>query len=121
LSEGIDGVMITDLIEGSPAAQSGQIKINDLLVEIDGKTLGSTSFEKVLDLLKKRDRSEIILGFKRLDPISKETFFRVSLRKRPIAMKDDRIKSSYEVVEGGNIGKIALHSFYESSDGVTSE
>ncbi len=121
LSEGIDGVMITDLIEGSPAAQSGQIKINDLLVEIDGKALGSTSFEEVLDLLKKRDRSEIILGFKRVDPVSKETFFRVSLRKRPIAMKDDRIKSSYEVVEGGIIGKIALHSFYESSDGVSSE
>ncbi len=122
LSEGIDGVMIADLIEGSPAEQSGQIKVNDLLVEIDGKSLGSASFEDVLDLLKKRDRSEIILGFKRLDPMfKKETFFRVSLRKRPIAMKDDRIKSSYEVVEGGIIGKIALHSFYESNDGVSSE
>jgi len=114
--------MIADLIEGSPAEQSGQIKVNDLLVEIDGKSLGSASFEDVLDLLKKRDRSEIILGFKRLDPMfKKEIFFRVSLRKRPIAMKDDRIKSSYEVVEGGIIGKIALHSFYESNDGVSSE
>ena len=122
LSEGIDGVMISDLIEGSPAEQSGQIKVNDLLVEIDGKSLAAASFEDVLDLLKKRDRSDIILGFKRLDPIfKKETFFRVSLRKRPIAMKDDRIKSSYEVVEGGIIGKIALHSFYESSDGISSE
>lgn len=122
LSEGIDGVMIADLIEGSPAEQSGQIKVNDLLVEIDGKSLGTASFEDVLDLLKKRDRSEIILGLKRLDPIfKKETFFRVSLRKRPIAMKDDRIKTSYEVVDGGIIGKIALHSFYESSDGVSSE
>ncbi len=92
--------MIADLIEGSPAEQSGQIKVNDLLVEIDGKSLGATSFEDVLDLLKKRDRSEIVLGFKRLDPIfKKEMFFRVALRKRPIAMKDDRIKTSYEVVD----------------------
>ena len=36
-------------------------------------------------------------------------------------MNDDRIKSSYEVVEGGIIGKITLHSFYESTDGVSSE
>ena len=36
LSEGIDGVMIAELIKGSPAEQSGQIQINDLLVEIDG-------------------------------------------------------------------------------------
>jgi len=122
LSEGIDGVMIADLIEGSPAEQSGQIKVNDLLVEIDGKSLGSSTFEDVLDLLKRKDRSEIILGFKRLDPVfKKETFFRVSLRKRPISMKDDRIKTSYEVVEGGIVGKIALHSFYESSDGISSE
>jgi carboxyl-terminal processing protease len=119
LSEGIDGVMIADLIQGSPAEQSGQIKVNDLLVEIDGKSIGSTSFEDVLDLLKKRDSGEIILGFKRLDP--KESFYRVSLRKRPISMKDDRIKTSYEVVDGGIIGKISLHSFYESSDGVSSE
>jgi carboxyl-terminal processing protease len=122
LSEGIDGVMIADLIEGSPAAQSGQIKVNDLLVEIDGKPLAAESFEEVLDLLKKRDRSEITLGFKRFDPVIKEeSFFRVSLKKRPIAIKGDRIKSSYDVVEGGIIGKIALNSFYESSDGVSSE
>ncbi|MBM3183824.1 MAG: hypothetical protein FJZ64_00775 [Chlamydiae bacterium] len=55
LSEGIDGVMIADLIEGSPAEQSGQIRINDLLVEIDGKAISRESFEDVLDLLKKKD------------------------------------------------------------------
>jgi carboxyl-terminal processing protease len=122
LSEGIDGVMIADLIEGSPAAQSGQIQVNDLLVEIDGKALTAESFEEVLDLLKKRDHSEITLGFKRPGSLdNKESFFRVSLRKRPIAIKGDRIKSSYEIVEGGIIGKIALNSFYESSDGISSE
>lgn len=122
LSEGIDGVIIADLIEGSPAEQSGQIKVNDLLVEIDGKSLSSASFEDVLDLLKQKDRSEIILGFKRFDPMfKKELFFRVSLKKQPIAMKDERIQASYEVVEGGVVGKIALHSFYESSSGISSE
>lgn len=122
LSEGIDGVMIADLIEGSPAQQSGLIQVNDLLVEVDGTSTSAASFEEVLDLLKKRDRSEIVLGFKRFDPAEKkEMFFRVSLKKRPIAMKDDRIKTSYEVVDGGIIGKITLHSFYESSDGISSE
>lgn len=122
LSEGIDGVMIANLIEGGPAELSGQIQVNDQLVEIDGKIIAQTPFEEVLDLLKKKDRSEIILGFKRFDPVvKKETFFRVSLMKQPIAMKDTRIQTSYERVEDGIIGKIALHSFYESSDGVSSE
>ena len=122
LSEGIDGVMIADLINGGPAEQSGKIQVNDMLVEIDGKALSQVPFEDVLDLLKKKDRSEIILGFKRLDPnVKQEMFFRVALTKQPIAMKDDRITSHYELVDGGVVGKITLQSFYESSGGISSE
>jgi carboxyl-terminal processing protease len=121
LSEGIDGVMISDLIEGSPAKQSGQIQVNDLLVEIDHHPIQNLSFEDVLDLLKKKDHPEIILGFKREGSSEKNAFFRVSLMKKPISMREERIKVSYEEVDGGIIGKIALHSFYESSDGTSSE
>lgn len=122
LSEGIDGVVIADLVRGGPAEQSGQIQVNDRLVEIDGKELSQVSFEEVLDLLKKKDRSEIILGLKRVDPeMQEEVFVRVSLMKQPISMKEDRIRASYEVVEGGVIGKITLYSFYENGDGVSSE
>lgn len=122
LSESVDGVAIADLIEGSPAEQSGQIKINDLLVEIDGRSIAMAPFEDVLHLLKQKDRSEMVLGFRRFDAsFQNETFFRVSLKKRPISMKNDRIQTSFERVEGGVIGKISLHSFYENSDGVSSE
>src|SRR3989338_7451418 len=75
-----------------------------------------------MELLKKKDRSEIILGLRRIDPVmEKESFFRVSLTKKPIAVKEDRIRSSYELVDGGVVGKITLQSFYENSDGVSSE
>jgi carboxyl-terminal processing protease len=122
LSEGIDGVIIADLIVDSPAYQSGRIQINDFLVEIDGQSITDISFEEVLDMMKKRDKSEIVLGFKRIDMSSnQESFYRVALKKRPISMKEERIKTSYERVEGGVIGKIALHSFYERNDGTSSE
>src|SRR3990167_1877112 len=122
LSEGIDGIVIADLIHGGPAEQSGKIQINDQLVEIDGKGITHVSFEEIMELLKKKDRSEIILGLRRIDPVmEKESFFRVSLTKKPIAVKEDRIRSSYELVDGGVVGKITLQSFYENSDGVSSE
>ncbi len=122
LSEGIDGIMIAELIPGSPAEQSGKIKINDLLVEIDGNSLDAFSFEEVLDLLKKRDRGEIQMGFRRVDPLSKkELNFDVFLKKRPIVMNEERIQTHTEKFGHGIIGKIALHSFYESGDGVSSE
>ena len=120
LSEGIDGVMIAELIKGSPAEQSGRIQINDLLVEIDGIPTSGAPFEEVLEMLKKKDRSEIILGFKRAEA-KNHSIFRVPLMKRAIVMNEERIQLSYDSVEGGIIGKITLHSFYESSEGISSE
>ncbi len=120
LSESIDGVMISELIKGSPAEQSGQIMINDLLVEIDGVPTTGAPFEQVLEMLKKKDRNEIILGFKRAEARN-HSVFRVPLMKRAIVMNEERIELSYDLVEGGVIGKITLHSFYESGEGISSE
>jgi carboxyl-terminal processing protease len=120
LSESIDGVMISELIKGSPAEQSGQIKVNDLLVEIDGVPTIGAPFEQVLEMLKKKDRNEIILGFKRAEA-KNHSVFRVPLMKRAIVMNEERIQLSYDQVDGGIIGKITLHSFYESSEGISSE
>lgn len=122
LSEGVDGVMIAELIKGSPAAQSGLIQINDLLVEIDGESIRQFSFEEVIEKLKNKDRGEIILGFKRLDFEGKqEVFFQVPLQKKPIVMNEERIQVGYEKYQDGIIGKIVLYSFYETPDGMSSE
>lgn len=119
LSEGVDGVMISELIKGSPADQSGQIQINDLLVEIDGIPTADKPFEEVLEMLKKKDRNEIILGFQRQEARN-HNFFRVPLLKRAIVMGEERIQVSYDTVPEGIIGKITLHSFYEGEN-ITSE
>jgi carboxyl-terminal processing protease len=122
LSEGIDGVMITELIKGSPAAESGVIQVNDLLVEIDGESVRQASFEEIIEKLKKKDRGEIILGFKRVNfEANNELFFQVPLKKKPIVMNEERIQVGYEKYGDGIIGKIALYSFYETADGMSSE
>ncbi len=121
LFEGVDGVMISDLVKGSPAEQSGKILVNDLLVEIDGKEVDNLPFDEVLDLLKKEGKRGVILGFARLDASGKQQRFRVSLERRPIVMNEERIKTSWEKTEGGIIGKISLYSFYESSNGESCE
>lgn len=121
LSEGIDGVMIADLLKGSPAALSGKIQLNDLLVEIDGTDVASFPFEDVLGFLKKNGR-EVTLGLKRIAFETNEaSFYRVTLKKAAIVMNEERIQTSVEKFGDGVIGKIALHSFYEGGDGVSSE
>ncbi len=121
LFEGIDGVMISDLVKGSPAAESGKIRVNDLLIEIDGKEVSALPFDEVLDLLKKEGKKGLVLGFARFDESGRQERFRVSLERRPIVMNEERIKTSWEKTEGGIIGKISLYSFYESSNGESCE
>jgi carboxyl-terminal processing protease len=122
LSEGIDGVMIAELIKNSPAEKSGKIQINDVLVEIDRQGVENLQFEDVLSMLSKKKTGEILLSFKRVNPTTKSSFvYQVSLKKEPISMEDDRIQVSVEKVGEGIVGKITLHSFYENGDGVSSE
>ena len=119
LSEGIDGVVIADLIPGSPAAESGNVRVDDLLVEIDGTPISTLEFDQVLDLLKGKHGSSITLGLQRLD--QGDRLLRVNLVKRPISMDQDKIQSSYEPQAQGGIGKIILYSFYENEAGDSSE
>lgn len=117
LQEGIDGVMIADLIKGGSAEQSGKIEVNDVLVEIDGQPVNQLAFEDIMDLMKKKNGMQIQLGFVRREKGGDSEFYRVVLERKPIVMEDDRISVSYEPHPGGIIGKITLRSFYENENG----
>lgn len=121
LFEGIDGVMISDLVKGSPAEKSGKIRVNDILNEVDGVEVDTLTFDDVLELLKKPGQRQMILGFKRQEAAGRMKTFSVALEKKPILMNEERIKTSYDKVDGGIIGKITLYSFYESSNGESCE
>ncbi len=116
LKEGVDGVQITDLIKGGPAARSGKIEVGDLLVEIDGKAVSQAPYEEVLERLKGQGKKEVILGFKRKDAI-----VRVNLVREKILMEDDRLTYTAEPFADGFIGKLTLPSFYESFDAPSCE
>ena len=117
LMESVDGVMITDLISNSPAKRSGQIRVGDIIVQINRQSVENLAFEDVLKILKNRD-SQIILGLKRGE---KAQFLSVTLTSEAISMQDESLTYSAEQVEGGIVGKLILKSFYENSSGRSSE
>jgi carboxyl-terminal processing protease len=121
LTESVEGVMVSDLIKNSPAEESGLIKVNDIIVEIDGNNVENVSFEEVMKLMKKKESEDIILGFKRMFETEESAKWRVKLIRKPISMDDQRLSYTYEKVPGGVVGKLNLLSFYENSSGVTSE
>ena len=123
LSEGVDGIVIAEVIEGSPAHKSGKVQANDILVEIDGISLNDMSFEEVLRLLKEKNGHT--LGVERDSyhnrDSEKKKFFRVFLAKAPIVVEGDRVQYSYERYDGGIIATIIMNAFYENDEGANSE
>ncbi|MCI0382638.1 MAG: S41 family peptidase [Chlamydiae bacterium] len=112
LREGIDGVVVVDLIKGGPAEKCGKIQIGDLLFQIDGQSLAGDSYEEVLSKMKGNAKSEIILGFKRKG----SEVFQIHLKREKIPLEKERLHTSYEHCGKGIIGKLILPSFYESGD-----
>jgi carboxyl-terminal processing protease len=121
LKEGVDGVEITGLIKGGPAARSEKIKPGDFLVEIDGHQVTNASYEEVLSRLKSGDKKEVSLGLKRFLPDGKEDVIRVDLKREKILMQEERVQWTAEPFGGGIIGKLVLPSFYESSSATSCE
>lgn len=121
LHEGLDGVVIADLLKGGPADKTGRLANGDCITEVDGVSVQDFSFHKVLEVLRGEDGTKTVLGIIRESPAKEREFFRVELVRSHITLDDKRVDISYEPYGDGIIGKITLHSFYEGEDGVTSE
>jgi carboxyl-terminal processing protease len=116
LREGVDGVVIADLIKGGPADKSAQVAAGDLLVTIDGQSIEGAPYEEVLQRLQGDSSGKLKLGLKRIDAAGNVAYYDVDLKREKIVMQDERVQYSYEPFADGIIGKITLPSFYESGN-----
>jgi len=121
LREGVDGVEVTDLVKGGPAARSGKIQIGDFLVAVDGTSVVNASYDEVLERLKGSGNKEVALGLKRFVPNGQEATYQVDLKREKILMQEERVQYAAEPFGDGYIGKLVLPSFYESSDAPSCE
>lgn len=120
LREGMEGIAIHELIKGGPAEKGGHLQIGDTIVEVDGIPVQAASFRHVLEIMRGKDGSKIILGILRHHGQTSD-FLRVELVRSKIVLDNKRVDVEAEPFGDGIIGKITLHSFYEGSDGVSSE
>lgn len=114
--KGNGAVVVTKLMEGGPAAKSGELLVNDQIESIDGKSLKDVSLNQVMEMIRGQNGSSIALKIIRGDKN-----FDVTLKREPITLNDDRVDISYEQFGDGIIGKITLHAFYQGEKGITSE
>ncbi|MBA3957744.1 MAG: PDZ domain-containing protein [Parachlamydiaceae bacterium] len=111
-------VIVAELIDASPAAKSGGIKINDRITKIDQRIVENEPLSQILEMLRGPDASLVNLTLQRP---GQEQPIQLQLRRDTIPVNDGRVESSFEKFGNGIIGKIGLHSFYQGENDVTSE
>lgn len=110
-------VFISELVPDAPASKSGQVKLNDQLITINGQKVAGQSLRKLTELIRGEGR-EVQLTLLHKDsnkPVE------VKLKKEEITLQKDRVDTSFEKYGDGIIGIITLHSFYQGDHGVNSE
>lgn len=119
----IGSFIVSKVLEGSPAANSKNIKTSDRLLEIDHTSLQGKSFDEVMELLGGKTGTPITLLMQHIDPQTKAPVatYSITLKRQEITLNDDRAQSSYLPFDHGVIGEITLDAFYQSPNGITSE
>ncbi len=118
LAEGIEGFIITAVVPHGPAASSKQIEVEDILLQVNEKSVEKVGFDVVLQEMNQA-KGKLFLKVKKGK--NSGEVISLFLEKKPIVMEQDRLQYSYEPCKGGILAKIVLPSFYESSSGITSE
>lgn len=124
MQEKPEGIVITALLEGGPAAKSGLVKVNDQIVEIDGKAVSGIPFEEISDKLRGKNGTTVTLLLKREvaeDRDNPTKLATVQLKREDIIVNDERVDTSYDTFGNGIIGKVTLHAFYQGENGISSE
>jgi len=107
-----EGIVVTNLLEGGPAAKSQLIEIGDILLTIDSVPVKGLTFEKVINKLHNEEKSSFKLEFKREASADKPTkTYSITLQRQAIVLKNDRVDILEEKFGNGIIGIIKLHSF----------
>lgn len=117
LRESEEGVYISDLVTGGPAYLSGDVKVGDVLVAIDGHYAEEMAFDEVLEYLRGDEGSSVELTLKR----EGQDVLNVRLKREKIVLHEERLTYTYEPYADGVIGKICLPGFYDNGEGINSE
>lgn len=109
---------IAKLVEDGPAALSGQVHANDILVSVDDKPITGLAYDKVIEMLRGANGSSLNLVLKRP---SQADLIHLTLKRAAITVNEDRVEYNSEPFDNGIIGIISLHSFYQGNNGINSE
>lgn len=120
LRENLNGLIITKILEGSPAAKQKELKIKDRIIAVNDEPILGMDVEDAVGMIRGEIGTPVKLTVMREtslpDGEKKEDKIDITIVRGEVAIKEARYDSSYEPYGEGVIGYLTLHSFYQDSE-----
>lgn len=116
LRDDMDGFTVVKIVEGGPAAQQGELRLNDKIVAIDHEPIVGLDDAEVLEKIRGDEGAKVILTVIRKQETSsssREETVDITISRGEVVITEMRVGASYEPYADGVIGCLALHSFYQ--------
>ncbi|MDE3055183.1 MAG: PDZ domain-containing protein [Verrucomicrobiota bacterium] len=112
LNDDLDGLRVLRILENSPASLSGELKINDKIIAVNGEPIVGLDITEAVEQIRGPRGTEVKLTVLRNNEEEAERLEIVLVRDE-IRLEETRVKTSVEPYGDGIIAALRLFSFYQ--------
>lgn len=128
LRDDINGLSVVKIVEGGPAATSGQLKLKDKIIAVNKVPVVGMDIADAVELIRGQEGTPVVLTVLReVSPDEKlteaegvknpsEKTLDIELLRGEVVIQDARYETSFEPFGEGVIGHLRLHSFYQDPE-----
>lgn len=127
LRDDLDGLSVTKIIEGGPAANSKELKLKDKIIAVNGEPIVGMDIEDAVELIRGQEGTPVVLTVIRMvpeenNPLQKvEQKLDIPLTRGEVVLKETRYESRVEPFGDGVIAYLRLYSFYQDPESSSTE
>lgn len=120
LRDDLNGFTVVKLVEGGPAARSGELKVKDRIIAVNAEPVVGMDIVDAVQLIRGQENSPVVLTVIRettdAENVKTETKVDITLKRGEVVLTESRYESSYEPYGEGTIAYLRLYSFYQDPD-----
>lgn len=126
LRDDINGFRVIKIVEGGPADQGGELKVDDLIIAVDGEPVVGMNISDAVSLIRGEENTPVKLTVIREtkdgeEGDKKSQTLDITIIRNEVVLKETRYETSYEPFGDGVIAYLKLFTFYQDPENSSAE
>jgi len=113
LRDDITGFTVVKIIDGGPAYQNGQLKVDDRVIAINKEPVVGMEIMDAVELIRGEEGTKVALTILREDSKGKEESLDLDITRGEVVIQESRLRSETVPFGDGVIAHISLFAFYQ--------